>query len=357
MTIPFPEPSPNLFFFHSFQAQCKHCEGLINRNDGSTTVMVRHLQNFHSEAYKDYLKSQSEVSKSKAEKIQEEKRLEAEMLKAQDDLDQAQGPSSASQIRKRPVTAPITKYFSKGGPAKYKPDSDLQRRAELDIATYITTSNLSFNHIESPGFRRFITALNPKVNYRSRSGLVKSIIPLLVRNLKEAQDKYLGEHLPKVPGAGFTMDLWSSRGQQSYLSLTIHFLDQKWKLVNLLIACQVVEEPSHTGDLIGEKAEALLEKIPLPDDCHVVFTTDGAKAMIKAMRESPAINEHIVCYCHTLSLCLQDAFAIPMINNAITVLKELAGATHRSIKRITAIRRACNDLDSKCHKYSDFLQS
>jgi hypothetical protein len=28
------------------------------------------------------------------------------------------------------------------------------------------------------------------------------------------------------------------------------------------------------------------------------------------------------------------------------MLKDLAGATHKSIKLITAIRRACNDLDS-----------
>jgi hypothetical protein len=130
----------------------------------------------------------------------------------------------------------------------------------------------------------------------------------------------------------------------------MHLVDKKWNLLNLVMACTHVEEASHTSALIAEKAEGLLEKIPLPPDCHVAFTTDGARTMIKAMRESLLVNEHIICFCHTISLCLQDAFAIPMIADAIKVLKELAANSHRSIKRITAIRRACNELGSECYK-------
>jgi hypothetical protein len=307
--------------------------------------MKRHLQNYHPEQYTTYLQAVRDDNKSKAAQLEEEKKLEEEVEQSQDDLSQVQGTSS--QIKQRPVTTPITKYFAKGGPVTYKADSDFQRRAELDMAVFIATANLSFNLIESIPFKRFVKALNPKVNVRSRSALVKSIFPVLIRNLKETQAILLNENLPKVPGAGFTMDLWSSKGQHAYMSLTMQFIDKRWNMISLLMACSHVEEPSHTGDLIGEKVEGLLEKIPLPPDCHVAFTTDGAKNMIKAMRESLAVNEHVVCFCHVLSLCLQDAFAIPMIEKAIQVLKNLAANSHRSIKRITAIRRACNELDSE----------
>lgn len=304
--------------------------------------MNKHLQ-VHEDEYKAYLKALKVFNESKVEKLKEKRDLQEEVIQSQHDIQDAEGIQMAT--RHRPLTTPITKYFSKGGVVKYRPDSDMQRRAELDIATYIVTSNLSFNHIETPEFRRFVLSMNPKANVRSRSALTKTIIPLLHRNLKESMERLLQEHLPKIPAAGFTMDMWSSKGQKSYLSLTMHIVDGKWRLLNLLMACRHIEEASHTGELIADKAEKMLEEIPLPDDCHVAFTTDGAKSMVKAMRESPSVNEHLICFCHTISLCLQDAFSIPMIKEAVDILKELAGATHRSIKRITAIRRICNELD------------
>lgn len=342
MTVPCQSYTLSILFPYLscllFQALCNHCKSLISRNDGSTTVMIKHLFDLHEEQYQKYLKDLEAQNKAKAKKLKETRELEEQVEQSQETLDELQGTSS--QVRKRPIVTPITKYFSKSSPAKYKPDSDLQRRAELDMAIYIATSNLSFNHIETPSFKRFLLSLNPKVNVRSRSALVKTIIPLLKRNLREAMDKFLAEHLPKVPGAGFTMDIWSSKGQHSYLSLTMHIIDGKWRLQNLLMACRSFEEPDHTAALIGEKTEDMLEQIPLPVDANLVFTTDGAKNMIKAMRESPMVNEHLVCFCHILSNCVKDAFAVPRINDAITKLQELAGATHKSIKRITAIRRA-----------------
>lgn len=304
--------------------------------------MIKHLEDIHPDAYTKYLKEKAAENKEKAEKIKINRQLEEEVVQGQEELDELQG--SSSQVRQRPVTTPITKYFSKGGPMKYKPDSDLQRRAEMDIAIYFVTGNLPFNHIETKAFRRFMKARDPKVTVRSRSSLVKTTIPLLQRNLVEAKDKLLEEHLPKIPGAAFTSDIWSSRGQNSYVSLTMHFIDNKWELHNLVMGCRHLEDPNHTADVIREKVDSLLEEIPLPADATVTFTTDGASSMVKAMRVSPLIQEHIVCVCHTISNAIQEAFAHPTIEPAITLLKELAGASHKSIKRITAMRRACSEL-------------
>lgn len=307
--------------------------------------MTKHLRELHPNDYTKYLTDKHTENKDKVEKIKVNRQLEEEIEHGQEELDELQGTSS--QVRKRPVTTPITKYFSKSGPVKFKPDSDLQRRAEMDIAIYFVTGNLPFNHIESKAFRRFMQACDPKVTVRSRSALVKGTLPVLERNLVEAKDRLLANHLPTVPGAAFTMDIWSSRGQHSYLALTMHFIDTKWKLRNLLMGCRHLEEPSHTADLINEKTESLLEEIMLPESATITFTTDGASSMVKAMRESPMVHEHLICICHTISNSLQEAFSNAMFEKSITVLKDLAGATHKSIKRITAIRRVCSELESK----------
>jgi len=304
--------------------------------------MIDHLEKLHGEVYTQYLKDKAVENKEKAQKIKENRQLEEEVAHGKDELAELQGTSS--QLRQRPVTTPITKFFSKGGPVKYKPDSDMQRRAEMDMAIYFVTGNLPFNHIESKAFRRFMKARDPKVTVKSRSSLVKTTIPLLERNLAEARTKLLDEHLEKIPGAAFTSDIWSSRGQNSYLSVTMHFIDNRWTLHNLVMGCRHLEQPSHTGDLIRQKVESVLEEIPVPVSANISFTTDGASSMVKAMKDSVVIQEHIVCVCHTISNSLQEAFSHPLIEPAVTMLKDLAGATHKSIKRITAIRRACAEL-------------
>jgi tRNA (cytidine32/guanosine34-2'-O)-methyltransferase len=307
--------------------------------------MIKHLREIHPDEYASYLQAKTATQKEKMDQIKTTRQLEEEVEHGEDELAELQGTSS--QVRKRPLTTPITKYFSKAGPLKYKSNSDMQRRAEMDMAIYIVTGNLAFNHIDSKPFRRFMAARDPKVRVRSRSSLVKTTLPLLERNLVEAMDGLLQEHLPKVPGAGFTTDIWSSRGQHSYLSLTMHFVDGNWKLHNLLMGVKHLEDPSHTGQLIADKVDTMLEEIPLPTEATITFTTDGASSMAKAMKDSPLVHDHLVCICHTISNCLQDAFAHPMIAPAINMLKDLAGKTHKSIKRVTAIRRACNELESK----------
>jgi hypothetical protein len=175
--------------------------------------MTKHLREVHPEAYNEYLTAKGAETKKKVEEVKANKKLEEELEQDQEELDELQG--SSSQVRKRPLTTAITKYFSKSGsgPAKYKLDSDLQRRAELDIAIYMVTGNLAFNHVESKAFRRFMQARDPKVTVRSRSALVKTTIPLLERNLNEAKDRLLAQNMTDLPGAAFTTDIWSSRGK------------------------------------------------------------------------------------------------------------------------------------------------
>jgi hypothetical protein len=137
--------------------------------------MIKHLPEVHPEEYTKYLTDKGTEMKDKVEKVKANKKLEEEIEKDQEELDELQG--SSSQVRKRPLTTPITKYFSKSGPSKYKSDSNLQRRAELDIAIYLVTGNLAFNHIETKAFRRIVQARDPKVTVRSRSTLVKASRP------------------------------------------------------------------------------------------------------------------------------------------------------------------------------------
>jgi hypothetical protein len=114
--------------------------------------MKNHLKT-HSALYKEYLQKMIEDNQEKVAEKKRMKELEEEAEHSQTAVSEAGG--SKDPIQKRPLTQPITRYLESGkGPVKYAPDSNYQRRADLDIAIYFVTANEPFKKIESVPFRR-----------------------------------------------------------------------------------------------------------------------------------------------------------------------------------------------------------
>jgi len=52
-----------------------------------------------------------------------------------------------------------------------------------------------------------------------------------------------------VKSVSFTFDLWSSRGQHSYMSLTCHYLTKQFQLKNKTLGCMYFPG-EHSGQAI-----------------------------------------------------------------------------------------------------------
>ena len=189
--------------------------------------------------------------------------------------------------------------------------------------------------------------MNPKVTVKSASTLSKRFVPLLHRNLKEAMQKVMDKDRPEMAGVAFTSDIWSSRALNSYITLTMHYVDKDFNLRKFLVGCVNFDE-KHTAIEISEKLDRLIEGINLPVNANLTMTTDGASNMIKAAsKESRNVNDHLVCLCHILSNCLKDAFEVKAVKDSVSVLKDLASSTHKSLLRTMEIRKECVELGSE----------
>ena len=138
-------------FYSLFQGNCNTCGALITRNDGSPTYMKNHLNSFHPELYKEFLLKSATFTKEKVAKVRETQQLKEEVEDAETQLAEASG--SQHVVRKRPIHTEIGTYFKKGAPVKYRPNSDFQRRADLEIAKFFVTGNLPFKFVDSKAFR------------------------------------------------------------------------------------------------------------------------------------------------------------------------------------------------------------
>jgi hypothetical protein len=76
----------------------------------------------------------------------------ATLEQTQDDVRTQAGQRIVSQ--KRPITSTMYQYLKVKSPAKYQANSDSQRRIDLDLMSYLATTNLPFSHVETRGFKR-----------------------------------------------------------------------------------------------------------------------------------------------------------------------------------------------------------
>jgi hypothetical protein len=74
----------------------------------------------------------------------------ATLEQTQDDEKTKAGHRIVSQ--KRPITSTMHQFLKVKFPAKYLANSDVQRRIDLDLMSYLATTNLPFSHVETRGF-------------------------------------------------------------------------------------------------------------------------------------------------------------------------------------------------------------
>ena len=76
----------------------------------------------------------------------------------------------------------------------------------------MATTNLAFNHVNNPGFHKFVKKLDPKFHIKSARTFVRSKLPLLYKLVTEAVTNKIVKDLKEgAVGVAFTTDMWSSR--------------------------------------------------------------------------------------------------------------------------------------------------
>lgn len=69
-----------------------------------------------------------------------------------------------------------------------------------------------------------------KALVKSSATFRKRVCPLLHKNVKTAVEGNLAKNLATTYGAAITTDHWTSRAYDNYQSLTLHFIDEDFKL-------------------------------------------------------------------------------------------------------------------------------
>ncbi len=83
-----------------------------------------------------------------------------------------------------------------------------------------------FSVVDNVGFHELVWVLEPRYHMPSRPHISQEVVPALYC---EAKTKVL-DGLKKAENVAITMDGWTSRACQSYITVTAHVITTEWEM-------------------------------------------------------------------------------------------------------------------------------
>ncbi|CAB1112273.1 unnamed protein product [Ectocarpus sp. CCAP 1310/34] len=167
----------------------------------------------------------------------------------------------------------------------------------------LASAGVSFLFVEYPEFHAVVSGLNKKARAPIRRALVEKMREIK-KNLESEVALMLDDEYVAI-----TTDGWTSRSNESYMSLTVAYIDVGWQLHHLSLNCTKHTGSTHGEDLARE-ITSMIERHGLTGRV-TACVTDCEPSMVKAGRllEVGGSNlEHIGCSNHRMESTTSSVF-------------------------------------------------
>ena len=122
-----------------------------------------------------------------------------------------------------------------------------QQSLTFRLAEWICNAVLPHTVVEDDRFKVMINKLNPKFDIPSEKQLRLNIIPNMYRRVYQHVQILLRD---SFKSCSITTDIWSSQSVHSFISTTVHFIDDNWQPKMVVLKCFSFDE-SHTAQNIA----------------------------------------------------------------------------------------------------------
>ena len=279
-------------------AVCRSCRKRVLAKHGNTSNLLAHLRTNHPAVH-----SQAKAAMDAKGKLPARKATPV--------------PSTSSQLTLQKSMTIAQSYERKG--AKWKELTDT-------VTYFIAKDSLPIYTVEKSGFKRLLRTFDARYELPSRSYFSRTAIPALYESVRER----VKQDLDKVFFFSATTDLWSSIGMRPYLSYTVHYITDDWKLENRCLQTHFLPE-DHTGKNLAEAKESTLAAWDLRASCQLCLTTDNATNLINATERLQW--SRLSCFGHNLHLAITKAIkADQRCERALALCRKIVSAFSMSWK-------------------------
>jgi len=138
-----------------------------------------------------------------------------------------------------------------------------------------------------------------------------------------------------------TTDAWTSQASHSYITHTVHYIDEEWNLCgNILHTAEITAE--HTAVNLSSELKNSLAKWDLSEEKLVAVITDNARNIVNAIELLHW--QHFGCFAHTLQLGVKKVMELTPVAKALGRGRNLVSHFHHSTKSSYVLKQKQIDL-------------
>ena len=291
-------------------AICRSCRKRVQAKQGNTSNLLAHMRIHHG-------------------------RLHAEVTALMKSGKQ-QTPTRSITEKEQPTMEVIetAQTYERGG-KKWKELTE-------SVTYFLARDGQPMYTVKKPGFHKMLKIFDSKYQPPSQKYFTQTAIPSLYTSLREK----VKEELSTVKYFSGTTDLWSSIGLKPYISYTIHYLDNEWKLQSKCLQTHFLPE-NHTADVIADSLTTTLVLWELEAENQVCLTTDNGSNIKKAAEDLQW--PRLSCFRHNLHLSITKLIdGDSRCSRALGLAHKIVSAFHTSWKRKRELSKTLLNLNIPC---------
>ncbi|XP_026479337.1 zinc finger BED domain-containing protein 1-like [Ctenocephalides felis] len=195
---------------------------------------------------------------------------------------------------------------------KRKIDADRFSPSQLDevnsqkisdeIVNMIVTDKLPLEFLEGKGFNKFMQIVEPKYEIPSKT----SIMCRIRAHYENAKEK-LKDRLFECPDVAITAERWSSMETKSFITVTAHFIDEKWQYINFTLSTIELPDEPIFDDYFTNKLKEICEEWNIDRKITVVVHDIALKVENTFTREEKNFERSVPCFAQSLQMCINNA--------------------------------------------------
>lgn len=195
-----------------------------------------------------------------------------------------------------------------------------------------------FSIVRDTGFLELLRELEPNYTPPCRNTFITSLL-----EEKYVQTKtMLKSILEETEFITITTDGWTSLTNESYISVTAHFITKKWEFVSCLLSCFGYSE-RHTAQNLHDEISEILREWGISEKVFAMVT-DNAANVVAAVKMGSWV--HVPCFAHTLNLIVQNGLL--EIKEIRAKVKAIVEYFHRSSQANSKLLSTQTRMEASC---------
>lgn len=285
-------------------AKCKYCSVSYSYKGGSTANLSRHLKRKHIIQY-DVRKK---ICTDKTDNLDLEENIDdPDTVSVHQNISETQNQPSTSSFS----TSKITHTSNKTSQSQTRMESFIPRPLSMNksqkideqLGIMIAKEFQPFSVVENIEFRKFVHLLNPNYSIPSRKAVSKSILPQLLEKTKQK----VKTNLNNAKYIAFTTDGWTSLNNDSFVAITVHYIDNiECVLKSYLLGCYYFEQ-AHTAINLSEFMIKCFDEWEISEKIKVAVSDNAAN-----ITSAISLNSnwrHMPCLAHGINLIAQSGLS------------------------------------------------